>query len=60
MTIEHFLEAFEEELRRQRIHSTRPQIEDFVKQHWHAIVKEPDVARWARTFLDSGQTSVSV
>ncbi len=60
MTPEHFIEAFEEELRRRRIHYTRPSVESFVRQHWLAISLDPDVARWARTFLDSGHGSVSV
>jgi hypothetical protein len=60
VTHEYFIEAFEEELRRRRVQFTHADVHSFVSLHWPAIVKDLDVARWAREFLDSGQGSVTV
>jgi hypothetical protein len=60
MTHQHFIEALEEELRRSRVQFAHADVHSFVSAHWAAIVKEPDVARWAREFLDSGHGSVTV
>jgi hypothetical protein len=60
VTHEHFIEALEEELRRCRVQFTHVDVHSFVNVHWPAIAKDPDVARWAREFLDSGQGSVTV
>jgi len=60
MTHQHFIEALEEELRGRRVQFTHADVHSFVNQHWAAITKEPDVARWAREFLDAGHGSVTV
>jgi hypothetical protein len=60
MTPEHFLDALAEELRRRRVQFTHHDLRSFVDSHWAAIMKDPDVARWAREFLDSGHGSVTV
>jgi len=60
MTHEHFTEALEEELRRQRVHFRQAEVTAFVAAHWASIVKDPDVHRWAREFIDSGHGTVSV
>jgi hypothetical protein len=60
MTHEHFIEALEEEMRRRRIQFKRTDVEAFVKHHWPGIVKDPDLAKWAREFLDSGHGTVTV
>jgi hypothetical protein len=60
MTRESFTEALQEELRRTRVHFKHADLDAFVGLHWHAIVRDPDVVRWAREFLDTGKGSVSV
>jgi len=60
MTHQHFIDALTEELQRRRIHFKAPDVRSFVEIHWTEIVKDPDPARWAREFLDSGRGTVSV
>jgi hypothetical protein len=60
MTHEHFIEALEDELRRRHVQFLYTEIRSFVELHWPAIVKDPDIGRWAREFIDSGQGTVSV
>ena len=60
MTRQHFIDAFEEELRRQRIQFTQGDVKDFVDRHWSAIVNDPDPRKWSREFLDRGHGSVTV
>jgi hypothetical protein len=60
MTREHFIEALEEELRRRHVHFRQADVIAFVAMHWASIVKNADVAHWAREFIDSGRGTVSV
>jgi hypothetical protein len=60
MTREHFIEALEEELRRQHVQFRQAEVMAFVAAHWGSIVKNPDVVHWAREFIDSGRGIVSV
>jgi hypothetical protein len=55
-----FIDALEEELHRRRVQFNRGEVRNFVNQHWTKIHKDPDLARWAKEFLDSGHGSVSV
>jgi hypothetical protein len=60
MTHEHFIEALEDELRRRHVQFLQAEIRSFVASHWGAILKDPDVSRWAREFMDAGHGTVSV
>lgn len=60
MTHQHFIDALEEELRRQRVQFTQGDVKEFVRHHWPAIVHDPDPHKWAREFLDRGHGSVTV
>jgi hypothetical protein len=60
MTHEHFMDALADELRRRRVQFAHHDLRSFVELRWAAIMKDPDVARWAREFIDSGHGSVSV
>jgi hypothetical protein len=60
MTHEHFIDALEDELRRQHVQFRQAEVTAFVSAHWASIMKDPDLARWAREFIDSGHGTVSV
>ena len=58
MTQEHFADLLDHELRRRHARFSRADLEAFVAAAWPQIRRDPDVARWAREFIDRGKADV--
>jgi hypothetical protein len=58
MSQDDFTLMLEQELRLRGARFSRADLMEFVADCWPRILDDPDVARWAQEFLDSGRAEV--